>query len=69
MKLLSLNYRELDNPWTIQDLDSVVKEKKPSILFFMETKLHKNIMKRLKVNLGFDFLFTVDGIGRGGGLA
>lgn len=33
----------------------------------METKIHKSRMDKLKYQLGFQGLFTVDGTGYGGG--
>jgi len=47
----------------------LVKEKKPKLLFLMETKLKTRSMQRLKHKFGFTGLFTVDPVGRSGGLA
>lgn len=47
----------------------MVKEKKPNILFLMETISRKQHLEWLRVKLGFDGLFVVDPIGRSGGLA
>ena len=47
----------------------MAKEKKPKIVFLIETKLSASRMERKRTQLGFDCLFAVDSVGRGGGLA
>lgn len=47
----------------------MVKDKRPSIIFLMESKIHKTKLERLKLHLCFQCLFPVDGISRGGGSA
>jgi exonuclease III len=47
----------------------MVKEKKPNIVFLMETKLRTNKMERVRVLLGFENMFVVDSVGKSGGLA
>jgi hypothetical protein len=69
MSLISWNCRRLGNPRTVRDLDQMVKEKKPSFLFLMETINDKRLMERLRVKLGFAGLFAIDPVGRSGGLA
>jgi hypothetical protein len=69
MKLISWNCRGLGNPGAVRDLHQMVKEKKPTLLFLMETKSRQAKMEVLKVQLGFGGLFTVDPVGRSGGLA
>jgi exonuclease III len=68
MILLSWNCQGLGNPWTVQDLCLMVREKKPDILFLMETKCRKEKMERIRVRLGFNGMFVVDPVGRSGGL-
>jgi exonuclease III len=46
----------------------MVREKKPDILFLMETKCRKEKMERIRVRLGFNGMFVVDPVGRSGGL-
>ncbi len=46
-----------------------MKEKKPTFLFLMETRLRNLKMQTLLVSLGFEGLFTVEPVGTGGGLA
>jgi hypothetical protein len=69
MNLLSWNYQGLGNLLAIQDLCRLVKEKRPTILFLMETKCRKDKMEALRVRLEFEGLFVVDAVGRSGGLA
>jgi hypothetical protein len=69
MKLISWNCRGLGNPEAVRDLQQMVKEKKPTLLFLMETKSRQNYMEVIRVKLGFDGLFNVDPVGRSGGLA
>jgi exonuclease III len=69
MSLISWNCRGLGNPRTVRDLDQMVKEKKPSFLFLMETISDKRRMERLRVKLGFAGLFAIDPVWRSGGLA
>lgn len=47
----------------------MVKEKKPNIVFLMETKCRNAKMEGIRVKLDFVGLFVVDPIGRSGGLA
>ena len=69
MNLLSWNCRGLGNPTVVRDLCQLTKEKKPTILFLMETKCRRHKMEYLWVKMGFDCMFVVDPIGRSGGLA
>ena len=69
MSILSWNCRGLGNPHTVRDLCRLVKVKKPSLVFLMETKLRSVRMESIKAILGFDCVFTVDCVGRSGGLA
>ena len=69
MILLSWNCQGLGNPWTIQDLFLMVREKKHGILFLMETKCRKKKMESFRVRLGFSRMFVVEPAGRSGGLA
>jgi exonuclease III len=47
----------------------MVKEKKPDILFLMETKCRKERIEGIRVKLGFRSLFVVELVGLSGGLA
>jgi len=47
----------------------LVRVKKPSLVFFMETKQLGRKVKSERIKLGFDGLFEVDCIRRSGGLA
>jgi exonuclease III len=65
MSLLSWNCRGFGNPYAVQDLCQLTKDKKPTILFLMETKCKRSRMEVVRVKLGF----VVDPVGRSGGLA
>jgi exonuclease III len=69
MSLISWNCRGLENPWTVRDLCLMVKEKRPALLFLIETKSRKNKLEGVRIKLGFEGLFVVDPVGRSGGLA
>jgi exonuclease III len=69
MSLLSWNCRGLGNPRPVRGLHRLVKNKRPVLVFLMETKLRASKMENLKVKLGFGSIFTVDCVGRSRGLA
>lgn len=69
MSLLSWNCRGLGQPPSVCDLRRLVKEKKPTFLFLMETRLRNLKMQALRVNLGFEGMLTVEPVGTRGGLA
>lgn len=47
----------------------MVKEKRPDMVFLMETKMRNNRMEKVRLKLDFDNMFVVDCVGRSGGLA
>ena len=63
------NFRGLRNLRTVRDLHRLVKEKQPKLVFLMETKLQARRVEELKSRLDFQSVFTVDCVGRSGGLA
>jgi hypothetical protein len=69
MTILSWNCRGLGNLRTVRDLCRMVKEKRPSMVFLMETKLRKDKMEVIRYKLGFKCMFVVDCVGKSGGLA
>ncbi|XP_059445337.1 uncharacterized protein LOC132177129 [Corylus avellana] len=69
MSLISWNCRGLGNPQTVRDLSHMVREKKPNILFLMETICSRKKMEWIRVKLRFVGLFAVDPVGRSGGIA
>ncbi|XP_059433934.1 uncharacterized protein LOC132167054 [Corylus avellana] len=69
MSILSWNCRGLGNLWIVRDICRLVKEKKPNLVFLMETKLMASRVERVKYKLGFSSVFVVDCVGRSGGLA
>jgi exonuclease III len=69
MTLLSWNCRGLGNLRAVNDLCRLVKEKRPKMVFLMETKLRRERMEAIRHKLGFPNVFVVDSVGKGGGLA
>jgi hypothetical protein len=69
MNLISWNRWRLGNPRTIHNLCQMVKDKRPSILFLMETKLWSDKISFLRGKFRFDYVFLVDCVGQNGGLA
>lgn len=57
------------NPRAVRALGDLIKSHKPNILFLMETLSVKEMIKNLCGNLGFENCWSVDCIGRIGGLA
>jgi hypothetical protein len=47
----------------------MVKEKKPLLVFLMETKMNNKKIEFLRAKLKFDNMFVVESVGRSGGLA
>jgi hypothetical protein len=69
MSLLSWNCRGLGNLQAVRDLCRLVKDKKPNLVFLMETKLPSHRMEAIKFKIGYASNFVVDNVGRSGGLA
>jgi exonuclease III len=69
MKIISWNCQGLENLRSVRDLCQMVKVKQPKMVFLMETKLRQNKMEVIKLKAGFDNVFTVNCVGRSGGLA
>lgn len=68
MKILSWNVHGLGNPRTIRRLQHSLKNYNPQIVFFMETKLYRNRMERIRHRCGFANGIEVDSEGTRGGL-
>jgi hypothetical protein len=69
MSLLNWNCRGLGTPRSVSDLCLMVKEKKPSFVFLIETISTKKCLEMIRIKMGFVGLFVVDPVGRSGGLA
>jgi exonuclease III len=69
MNLMSWNCRGLGNPRTVQELCRLVKQKRPAMVYLMETKLRSSKMEMIRYKLGFNNMFVVDCVGRSGGMA
>jgi exonuclease III len=66
MTIISWNCQELETPRIIRDLSRLVKEKKPTLVFLMETKFCQKKLKESRCKLGYHGLFMVDCIWRSG---
>jgi hypothetical protein len=67
MIIFSWNCQRLGNLRVVQDLCRMVKNKNPNLVLFMETKMRKKRLKKIRHRLGFSSLFAVDCVGKGGG--
>ncbi|XVF40027.1 hypothetical protein PTKIN_Ptkin01aG0079500 [Pterospermum kingtungense] len=59
----------LGAPRAVQEMTRLVRIKRPSLLFLMETKRNNREMEWLRVRWGFDSCLTVESVGRAGGVA
>lgn len=70
MKNISWNYQGFRNPPTICELNRLIREKKPSISFFLiETKILTAQVEKIHCRNCLTHYFSVNPIGRGGSLA
>ncbi|XP_019194790.1 PREDICTED: uncharacterized protein LOC109188615 [Ipomoea nil] len=69
MSLISWNCRGLGNLTAIRVLADLVRTKRPSVIFLIETFVDKHRIDDIRVQLGFDCAFTIDAVGHSGGLA
>ncbi|KAF5443558.1 hypothetical protein F2P56_036105, partial [Juglans regia] len=69
MKLLCWNSRGLGNPQGIRVLRDLITNEDPSLVFLQETKLKARAMENCKFRLHLTHCFTVDCVGRSGGLS
>lgn len=68
MSFLSWNCRGLAAATTTRELRDVCRTQRPDIVFLMETRAHKERIKRYKRMLKFQHAFSVDPRGLSGGL-
>lgn len=69
MIFLSWNCRGLENFRTVHALNDLVRDHKPSVLFLIKTLSVASRIEEMRVRLGFANSFSVDRVGRNGGLA
>lgn len=69
MRILSWNVRGLGSDRTFREAQEVVHEHKPQIVFFCETKMTREQMRKRSYELHFANCFAVSREGMGGGLA
>ncbi|CAJ2647159.1 unnamed protein product [Trifolium pratense] len=68
MNIISWNCRGLGGPLAVPNLKYLVRVYKPDVLFLCETLSNSNKTEEFRYVLGFDYCFTVNREGRGGGL-
>ncbi|XP_074327496.1 uncharacterized protein LOC141665410 [Apium graveolens] len=69
MNCVSWNCRGLGKPRTVRVLCDLVKDRNPDILFLSETISVSRKIEELRIKMGYDSCFSVDKVGRSGGLA
>ena len=69
MIVISWNCRGLGNRQAVEVLAELVRQKVPTILFLMETKLFVREMEPIKSELGYPSMLAISSEGRKGGLA
>jgi len=69
MIVISWNCRGLGNRQVVEVLAELVRQKVPTVLFLMETKLSVREMEPIKSELGYPSMLAVSSEGRKGGLA
>jgi hypothetical protein len=69
MSVISWNCRGLVSPSTVPNLKYLVRTYKPYAIIMSETMTTYNKIEELKYLLTFDYHFSIDRIGMGGGLA
>ncbi|XP_039682996.1 uncharacterized protein [Medicago truncatula] len=69
MNVIAWNCRGLGNVKAVPCIKDLVRVYKPDILILIETLCNNNKIFSLKYSVGFDHHFSVDCIGRSGGLA
>jgi hypothetical protein len=69
MSIISWNCRGLGQPRTVQELVRLVRGYCPKVVFLLETRQQNDRVRNLSSRIGLSKCFTVDGTGKGGGLA
>lgn len=69
MSYISWNCRGLGKPRTVRALGDMLRDQKPIFLFLIETISVASKIEELRIKFGFDYCFSVDRVGRSGGLA
>ena len=69
MSALVWNYQGLANPCAIRVLKDLVQEKRPSLIFLIETLAKEERLEWVITQLGYDEIYTVECEGHSSGLA
>ena len=68
MSIMSFNCRGLGKDLAVKKLTELVRREAPRVVFLMETKSDRKKMEEVQRRIGFAGCFTVDCVGRTGGL-
>jgi hypothetical protein len=68
MSAMSFNCRGCGGAATVREIRNLANKYAPTVLFLLETQLHKIRVENLARSLGFDRSFAVSSSGRSGGL-
>ncbi|XP_057779716.1 uncharacterized protein LOC130998302 [Salvia miltiorrhiza] len=68
MNALSWNCRGLGQPLAVPTILELNRVHRPSVIFLCETLSHRTRLEEIKNRLNFDGCFSVDSLGRSGGL-
>lgn len=63
------NCRRLGNPHIVIVLKWLIKDRRPNLVFLIETRCNKQKIKKIRKILQFDYYLSIDDIGKSGGLA
>lgn len=68
MSCLGWNCRGLGNSCTVRNLSYLIKDHNPKFIFLIETISFANKIEELRVRFSYEQCFSVDRMGRSGGL-
>lgn len=69
MSILSWNCYGLDNPQNIQFLKDLIIQKRPNFIFLCETICKKDVVEKVRMEIGFEGMVVFDAHGHSGGVA
>lgn len=69
MNCLGWNCKGVGNPRTVRALNDLVRGHKPDVLFLSETISNADRIEKLRIKFGYGQCFSIDKVGRNGGLA
>lgn len=69
MNALVWNCRGLGNSWTFRDLDALMRQHNPKLVFLSKTMISESRVKNMRWRLGMKGCLAIDNRGRSGGIA